>query len=206
MCWMGTLIVVGLFAVCVIALILNIFDKPSITISMETYREPTPIYCKPPRRIMQKGDNSAWPLPKRASPLRGWTNLGTFEVHGINPKTKRSNKRIYTAFTEKHAEEKAVSEGLVAPFQIDEILSRPMSEPQHKLLREMQYSGSYINLSLVDASAIISYVFDGDKRLITEEEWASACAAGYEISALSGPTLYRIIMRTGNWRSIIKNE
>lgn len=182
-------------------------DKSSFTVRMEVYKEPTPTYRAPLKRSRKLCVlPSKWPLPKYPSPLRGWTNLGTYEVHGINQRTKRSNKRIYSALTEIHAKEKASSEGLIAPFQVKEIASRPMSELQLKLLKKMKYTGSYEALSLVDAGAIISYVFDGDDRLITEEEWETACDAGYEISALTGPTMYKIIMSTGDWKSRIEND
>lgn len=176
----------------------------TFTSCMETYAEPPPAYRRPlPRSVYPSG---SWPMPRSPSPLRGWTNLGTYELHGINPKTKRSNKRIYAAFTEGNAEEKAAAAGLVPPFQVKEIPSRPISESQRGFLVKMKYPGPYANLTLVDASAVISYVLDGDERLITSAEWAAACAAGYEISALSGPTLYQLIMKTGDWRSGIKNE
>lgn len=197
----------GICMLCLFLLIMNANSKPSITITMETRTEPTPVYCRPPRRKKNCRSNPpSWLLPEQPSAMRGWTNLGKYEVHGTNPKTKRSNKRIYSALTETQAEAKAASEGLVAPFQVKEIPSRPMSEPQCQLLKKMKYSGSYTDLSLVDAGAIISYVFDGDRRLITAEEWASACEAGYEISALSGPTMYHKIMSTGDWRANINND
>ena len=66
-------------------------------------------------------------LPKSPHPLRGWTNLGLFEVRGQNPSTGRQNKRIIEALTADDALSKArLVEKLLDPITVEEI-QRPMA-------------------------------------------------------------------------------
>ena len=149
------------------------------------------------------GAPSAFPKPKTPDPLRGWTNIGLYEVHGINPKTGRSNKKSCQALSDEAARAWALSVGLVDPITVSETPRLRPSSAQIKRLKKEGYRGDVGLLTNVDASAIISYAEDEDLRRITQAEWDKACAAGYEISALSGPSLYRAIMETGDWRAHI---
>ena len=51
-------------------------------------------------------------LPAHPHPLRGWTNMGVYEVRGVNPKTGRQNKKRIEAIDEATAVAQA---GLGAP-------------------------------------------------------------------------------------------
>lgn len=148
-----------------------------------------------------KKTRSPYPLPKVPDELRGFTNIGVYEVHGVNPKTGRKNKKEVYGLDDEAARNGALAAGLVDPIQTCEVRRLRPTVDQIKALRK---AGYYMflsdNLTHVDASALISYERDGDRRRITQEEWDAACAAGYEISALSGPTLFEIVMRTGDWR------
>lgn len=139
-------------------------------------------------------------LPSTPHPLRGWTNLGLYEVHGINPKTKRSNKRHYEAFTEDHARVQALSDGLVEPITVEEIQSSMATEKQIELCKELGIHENFRYITMIDVGALIWRHDDKDKRKINDEEWAAACKAGYPMSALCGPTHYRYIMENGTWK------
>ena len=52
-------------------------------------------------------------IPKAIHPLRGWANLGLYGVHGINPKTGRSNKKTCQCLSENEAKEWALSAGQI---------------------------------------------------------------------------------------------
>jgi len=138
-------------------------------------------------------------VPSKVHPLRGWTNLGLYEIHGINPKTKRKNKRLYEALTENQAREKALADGLAEPITIEEIESERATERQIELCKELGIHANYDCLTVVDMSALIWYHDDKDNRRITAAEWAAACKAGYLVSAFCGPTYYKYIMKHGTW-------
>ena len=139
-------------------------------------------------------------LPKSPHPLRGWTNFGVFEVHGVNPSTGRQNKRIIEALTVEDAISKARSdEKLLDPITAEEI-QRPMATD-----RQISYGNSIDVIitekeSMVDASALISRAHDGDPDddFISETEWIIACKSGAVVSALSGHTLFRSVMEQVN--------
>lgn len=139
-------------------------------------------------------------LPLSPHPFRGWTNLGLYEVHGINSKTKRSNKRCYEAFTEEHARNQAIADGLVDPITVEEVQSDMASERQIELCKNLGIHADFRYMTMTDVSAIIWYHDDHDKRKITDEEWAAACEAGYPVSALCGSTHYKYIMKHGTWK------
>ena len=141
-------------------------------------------------------------LPASVSPLRGWTNLGLFEIHGVNPKTGRSNKRMKECLSESDAKAWALSDGLIEPISVHEVPREMATEKQIALCKELGLD-SGLNLSKltkVDVNALIWRHDDGDSRRITDEEWCAACEAGYPVSALCGPTHFRYIMKTGDWR------
>lgn len=135
-------------------------------------------------------------LPNSPHPLRGWTNFGLFEVHGVNPSTGRQNKRIIEALTVDDALSKArLVENLLDPITAEEI-QRPMATK-----RQISY-GNSIGVcitekeTLIDASALLSRCHDGDPDddCISETEWILACKSGVVLSALSGHTLYESVM------------
>lgn len=139
-------------------------------------------------------------MPIQASPLRGWTNLGLYEIHGLNPNTGRSNKKMHECISESEARLWAKANGLTEPIQVKEVQNRRASDEQIKVCQKMGIKANFQELSIVDANALIWYVDDGDKRKINSAEWAAACAAGYPVSALCGPTHYKYIMKHGDWR------
>lgn len=136
-------------------------------------------------------------LPNAPHPLRGWTNFGLFEVRGLNPATGRQNKRIIEALTVDDAVSKAkIDEKLLDPITAEEI-QRPMATE-----RQISY-GNSIGVcitkkeTLIDASALLSRYHDGDPEddCISEAEWILACKSGVVLSALSGHTLYKSVMK-----------
>lgn len=135
-------------------------------------------------------------LPKHPHPLRGWTNFGMYEVHGVNPRTGRSNKKKVEALDEVGARNAAVAAGLTEPFTILEI-QRPMAtESQIDYGRELGVKITERESS-VDASALICMVKDGEapRNRITADQWAAACSAGVCVSALACQRFYRSVMR-----------
>lgn len=145
----------------------------------------------------KKKPGQSFPFPKSPHPLRGWTNFGLFEVHGINPSTGRQNKRIIEALTLDDAIAKArLVENLLEPITAEEI-QRPMATE-----RQISYGDSVgvritSKETMVDASALLCRFNDGDpgNDRISEAEWILACNSGIVMSALSGHTLYRSAMR-----------
>lgn len=136
----------------------------------------------------------ALPLPH---PLRGWTNMGLYEVHGINPKTNRSNKRTCECFSESDAKAWATSSGLVEPFTIMELPSDRATENQIAYLQKLDAWVDFESLTKVDASALIDFIKDGDRRHINQQELDMATEKGYKISSLAGPTTFRYVMQYG---------
>ena len=136
--------------------------------------------------VFKKGSAAQAPgaMPVRPHPLRGWTNMGVYEVRGVSPATGRQNKKRVEAVDEAGA---IALSGLGAPVSAVEV-QRPMASRGVKITeRESQ----------VDASALISMVQDGERPAsrITPDQWAAACAAGVCVSALSCQKLYASMMR-----------
>ncbi len=135
-------------------------------------------------------------MPKAPHPLRGWTNFGMFEVPGLNEKTGRQNKRMVEALTSADAREMALSLGLSEPITVSEV-QRPMATE-----RQIAYGRSLgiditPEMSMVDASAMICRVNDGDLFVIGRSNWLDACEAGVTVSALSGQTNFISSMKAG---------
>lgn len=134
--------------------------------------------------------------PARPHPLRGWTNFGVYEVRGINPKTGRQNKKRVEAVDEAGAVALA---GLLEPVSAVEV-QRPMATE-----RQIEY-GATLGLkitereSMVDASALLSMVEDGERpeARITADQWAAACSAGVCISALACQEVYKAVMEAAS--------
>lgn len=144
-------------------------------------------------------DRSRCFIPMKPDPNRGYTNLGEYEVRGINLKTNRSNKKRCVALSDEDAIAWARTNGLSDPITVNETPRCRASKYQIEALMRNGYRKDIDLLTNVDASAIMSYIEDGDQRRINQKEWQAACDAGFVISALSGPTLYKIIMETGDW-------
>lgn len=136
-------------------------------------------------------------MPVSQHPLRGYTNFGIYEIRGTNPKTKRQSKKFLEALTSDDALDRAKRiEGLADPITVQEV-QRPMATE-----RQISYGAELglkisPNISMVDASAMISREHDGDgpDDILTKEEWDAACQAGVVISALCGHTFYRSAMK-----------
>lgn len=135
-------------------------------------------------------------LPKSPHPLRGWTNFGLYEVHGLNTQTGRSNKKKVEALDEAGARSAALAAGLSEPITVSEVQRRMITEAQAGLLRRMniRFTG---HETLEDASAMICMVNDGEtpRDRITADQWAAACAAGVCVSALSCQRSYKSSMK-----------
>lgn len=139
---------------------------------------------------------SPFGFPSSPHPLRGWTNFGMFEVHGMNPDTGRENKKIVEALTSSHAREQAASMGLAEPISVKEI-QRPMATDRQIAYGESLGINITTDMSMIDASALICRVDDGEtfRDRISKEDWFAACRAGVIISALSGPKNYESSMK-----------
>ena len=135
-------------------------------------------------------------LPKSPHPLRGWTNFGTYEVHGPNARTGRSNKKTVDALDDAGARAAALAAGLAEPITVSEVRRRQITEAQADCLRRMKVSFSGCE-TLEDASALICMVNDREdpSGRITEDQWAAACAAGVLVSAFACQRLYRSCMK-----------
>lgn len=145
--------------------------------------------------VFKKGSAAQAPgaMPVRPHPLRGWTNMGVYEVRGVSPATGRQNKKRVEAVDEAGA---IALSGLGAPVSAVEV-QRPMATE-----RQIAFGASLgVKItereSQVDASALISMVQDGERPAsrITPDQWAAACAAGACVSALSCQRLYASMMR-----------
>lgn len=139
---------------------------------------------------------SAENKPHFAHPLRGWTNVGLYEVHGVNPKTGRSNKKMIEALSEGQAVAAAVAAGLADPITVSEVPQRMATDRQIEFAESL---GEDVpaGATLLDASALICRVQDGEteEKAITQEQWAAAWVAGVPMSALAGQKFYRSAMK-----------
>ena len=146
-----------------------------------------------------KKHRSGLPVPVEPDALRGFTNFGVYVIHGINPKTGRGNKREGRGLDADDARSRALSSGLDDPVVVEEKARLRASRDQLAALARIGYKGPLALLTNVDAAALLSFEEDGDRRRITQAEWDAACVAGFDLSALTGPTLYKRIMKTGDW-------
>lgn len=135
-------------------------------------------------------------LPGSPHPLRGWTNMGLYEAHGLNARTGRSNKKMVEALDEAGARTAALAAGLSEPITVSEVQRRRITEGQADCLRRMKvrFTGQE---SMEDASALICMVNDGETPAdrITPEQWAAACSAGVLVSALACQRCFRSCMK-----------
>lgn len=96
------------------------------------------------------------------SPSGGFVNFAIYQVIGLNPKTKRKNKRVYKEFKEEYAIKRAEIEGLVAPFEVSLL---KLGEPSERQLEYAKDLGITIpdGACYLDVSALISRVTDDDE-------------------------------------------
>ena len=134
---------------------------------------------------------SPFRLPSAPHPLRGWTNMGLYEAHGMNARTGRSNKKMVEALDEAGARAAALAAGLSEPVTVSEVQRRMITEGQIDCLRRMKvkFSGQE---TMEDASALICMVNDRESVAdrITPDQWAAACSAGVLVSAFACQRLY----------------
>lgn len=97
------------------------------------------------------------------SPSGGFVNYARFQVIGINPSTKRKNKRIYEVRFEEDARKCAENEGLIEPFEITVLPSVSPSERQLEYAKVLEACIPDGACSL-DVSAIISRITDKDEN------------------------------------------
>lgn len=119
------------------------------------------------------------------SPSGGYINYGTFQVRGVNPDTRRKNKRVYQVASEADAIKCAENDGLVEPFEITALPSEPPSERQ---LTYAESLGAILppNACRVDVSAIISRITDGDEAPLHEQIARQAHIYGLQYSLYFG--------------------
>lgn len=90
------------------------------------------------------------------SPSGGFSNSARFAVHGINPKTRRQNKKVVSCQTSDMAQKEAVSAGLVPPFQCDPISFSAPTDAQRDYASKLQITFPSAFISVEDASALLS--------------------------------------------------
>ena len=161
-------------------------DAARMEVMVERFAQSVPVSETP----IESDAGGEFPFPSEPDQFRGWTNIGRYEIRGINPKTNRSNKRTYDCLTSSEAVEKAEKEGLVGPFQITEVKLDGPTEAQLRYCEDIGIKEDFAVLSRVDVSALLSAKEDGDSRRINQREWDRACRNHVVISALAGPTRY----------------
>ena len=139
---------------------------------------------------MQKTSGTLPAIPISAldgyiSPSGGFVNYGRFQVIGKNPATNRKNKRVYEVRNEDEARSHAESSGLVGPFEVSVLPSKPPSESQLSYAKSLGASipdGACSH----DVSAIISRITDNDESPVTEKLAHKAHIFGLKLSRYSG--------------------
>nr|DAU77546.1 MAG TPA: hypothetical protein [Caudoviricetes sp.] len=102
------------------------------------------------------------------SPSGGFVSYGRFQVIGINPNTKRKNKRIYETKDCFSARKCAANDGLVEPYDISVLPSVPPTD------RQLDYAKSLDacipnGACFLDVSAIISRITENKEELDSEK-------------------------------------
>lgn len=115
------------------------------------------------------------------SPSGGFVSYGRFQVIGINPDTKRKNKRIYEVKDCDCACKCAENDGLVGPFDITVLPSVPPSDRQLAYAKSL---GARIpsGACFLDVSAIISRITENEEKLDSEIIAKQAFAYGVKFS------------------------
>ena len=119
------------------------------------------------------------------SPSGGFVNYARFQVIGINPSTKRKNKRIYEVRFEEDARKCAENEGLIEPFEITVLPSVPPSERQLEYAKVLEACIPDGACSL-DVSAIISRITDNDEKPASAKLVRQAHIRGLKFSRYHG--------------------
>lgn len=120
-----------------------------------------------------------------ASPSGGYINYATYQVTGINPATKRKNKRIYDCTDEQKAIEQAMSEGLAEPFEVILLPSREPTDRQLNYAKDLEIILP-VDVCFEDVSALISRVVDDDEEPVPEKLAKAAHAFGWHMSRYIG--------------------
>lgn len=121
------------------------------------------------------------------SPSGGFVNYARFQVIGINPSTKRKNKRIYEVRFEEDARKCAENEGLIEPFEITVLPSVSPSERQLEYAKVLEACIPDGACSL-DVSAIISRITDKDEKPVSTKLACHAQKYGLKFSRYHGRT------------------
>lgn len=129
------------------------------------------------------------------SPSGGFVNFARFQVIGINPKTKRKNKRVYETRSEEEACNIAENEGLIGPFEVTILPSVEPSEHQLSYAKDLEAiipDGACSS----DVSAIISRITDNDEQAASEKLAHLAHSYGLKFSRYHGRTVIMRLART----------
>ncbi len=133
-------------------------------------------------------------------PLRGFMNMGIYEVTGKNPETNRSRTRTCRAVDEAGAVRAAMTEhGLIAPFSVKE---EAYPEIDEETKAELAAEGVYVpeGAKADDYWAASQRGRDYDDTTVTREQWEYAASRGVTLSALAGETLAREIFQNNHKR------
>lgn len=128
------------------------------------------------------------------SPSGGFVNYGRFQVVGRNPATKRKNKRVYEVRNEDEARACAEASGLIGPFEVSILPSKPPSESQLLYAKSLMATipdGACSH----DVSAIISRITDNDEAPVSKKLARKAHIFGLKISRYSGSSSIRELAR-----------
>lgn len=129
------------------------------------------------------------------SPSGGYVNYAIFELHGVNPKTNRSNKKLYKCRDSEEAVNLATNDGLVAPFDISVIPNDPPTERQLAYARNLGITIP-AGACMHDVSALLSRVEDNDEEAPDENTVRKAMALGVHFSRYAGrKTLCEVVER-----------
>ncbi len=149
--------------------------------------------------IKQKTEGELIPAPIQAidgyvSPSGGYINYGRFQVIGINPKTKRKNKRTYEVADKEHAQQEAEKEGLVPPFEITVLPALPPSERQVAFAQDLEILLP-VGACAADVSSLISRVTDHDEEPPDEMTIKKAHSYGMRFSRYIGKNAAKEMVR-----------
>ena len=119
------------------------------------------------------------------SPSGGYVNYARWQVTGVNPKTKRKNKRVYEARREEQAIKRAIDEGFEAPFEVAAIPFAPPSERQLDYANDI---GIFVppDACKYDVSAMLSRYEEDDEDIVDEKIARMANAYGIMFSRYAG--------------------
>ena len=157
---------------------------------LDTHIQITTAFSSHYDNVVQKTSGTLPAIPISAldgyiSPSGGFVNYGRFRVIGKNPATNRKNKRVYEVRNEDEARSHAESSGLVGPFEVSVLPSKPPSESQLSYAKSLGASipdGACSH----DVSAIISRITDNDESPVTEKLAHKAHIFGLKLSRYSG--------------------